>query len=454
MKSFSKLIKVVLATLFILCVFSLGKLVLRDSEYNYSKNNPILPPQLFLRSDKDIFVYKKSLLSTIDNSSNFGITLTSNVGSRKIIDIQEPTGLGVSSIDNPAMFVVQQSTASDKLVYKNVQIFKKDVSTLEGKSISVLGLGDSLFEGMSWESTPICMLSDALEEVGVTTRFIGTLGREDFINRKGEKQKINYEGHGAWRYRTFVGLESKFSSLNVIIPTDQTKSEWRLGVDGSTMNEIKANNPFLFPATKNDLNTYPEWCFHFVEENKSYNKSYKENSSLGNYHIFDPNRYFSLRNIEKPDVLIMAIGTNEWYLNMYGGFDVEKATSCFDFMITRFRQALPSTKIVVIPAQTMMVGRDKIWKEKYSKLCASIMLAAENKILSGDENLFVCPIYAQGSRFLAFDNFIDSVNNINEHNSTKEVLISQDVHYMYKNDDESNNDYVESLAACVVNIIE
>lgn len=423
-----------------------------ETVYNYKDNLPVLPSQIFLRSDKSVFLYKKSLLSSIKNAIEFGVLLSSNTDTRKVIDIQEPSALAFNTIDNPAKFIVQQATEFTKLVYKDVQVFKKDVSDLSGKTVKIMSLGDSLTEGLSWESTPVCMLADALESIGVTTQFIGTLAR-NFTNRQGQTVKLNYEGRGGWRYRTLVGLESQFVGLNQIIPVDQTKSEWMLGVDGSTMTEIKANNPFLYPATMEDLNNYPEWCFHFVEGNTVYNKNYAEDDTLGTYHIFDPERYFSLRNIEIPDIITIALGTNEWYVPYYGGFDLAKATACFNFIISRFRQALPNTKIVVIPAQTMMIGRDDVWKEQYSLLCSNVMKITEQKITEGDGNLFICPVYAQGSRSLAFNNTIGTADNISDYNSTKETEVSQDVHYLYV-EDESNSDYKEALTACIVNLID
>lgn len=424
-----------------------------EKKYNYKNNLPVLPPQIFLRSDKDVYLYKRSLLSTIKNATEFGISLSSIGGTRKVIDLQEPSALNFSSLNDTAKFIVQQDTELTKLVYKDVQVFKKDISEVDGKTVKIMSLGDSLTEGVSWKSTPVCMLSDALQSIGVTLQFVGTLAR-NYTNRQGQTVKLNYEGRGGWRYRTLVGLESQFVGLNQVIPADQTKSEWMLGVDGSTMNEIKANNPFLYPATSQDLENYPEWCFHFVTGNTTYNKSYAEDDTLETYYIFDPERYFTLRNVEKPDILTVAFGTNEWYTNYYGGFDLNKATNCFDFIVTRFRQASPGTKIIVIPAQPLMLGRDETWRTQYSILCSNIMRAVEQKIAAGDNKLFICPMYAQGSRFLAFDNTTGSPENISEYNSTKEVEVSQDIHYMYYHDDKSNNDYTESLAACVVNAID
>lgn len=424
---------------------------LEVGQYNYLENLPILPPQLFLRSDKPIFLYRKSMISSLANSQGFGVTLTSMGEKRKVIDIQEPTAIGYDDIDNVSTkFVVQQFNAINKMVYKDVKVYKVLVDTLIGKVVKIMSLGDSLSEGVGkWTGTPVCMLATILRALGIEVHFVGSLVRE--MMNKGVAEKISYEGRGGWRYPTLIGWESQFAGLNQIIPTDQTKSKWELGVDGASMNDIKINNPFLYPATAQDLIDYPEFCFHFVVGNTQLNKSYAEDKTLGTYHIFDPSRYFTLRNIEIPDILTMAFGTNEWYLNAYGGFNVDKATKSFEFIVRRFRQAAPDLKIIVIPAQPLMPGRDEQWRTQYSILCSSIMKAAESKIAAGDNKILVCPLYAQGSRFWSFDKFVGIPAELTTYNSVKEGVMDLNVHYNDNNDDESNNDHAEHLAACALN---
>lgn len=420
-------------------------------DYDYTLNNPIFFPQLFLRPDMPVYLHKTSLLSSHVNSPSFGVTLASMGNVHKEIDIQDPTPLNIDSIDTPARLIARQTNDLTKLVYKDIQVHKiEDISALQGKTVKLQFNGDSLYEGDgTWQGTPVCMAIQGLEELGITVKTIGSLSRY-IVDYRGERRKINYEGRGGFRYRSFVGLESKFAGLNQIIPADQTKSEWVLDVDGSTMNEIKANNTYLYPATPDDLAKYPEWCFHFVSGGNTYNKSYAEDKTLGTYHIFDPQRYYTLRNIEKPDILSVAFGTNEWYLGDYGGFDLEKIISCFEFMLMRYRQALPNANILITPAQVLMMGREKDWKEKYSILCSKVMMVCENKMKAGDNRLFVPPIYAQGSRFQAFNNLQGVPTNISVNNSTKISDINQDVHYLYKN----IRAYINSLLACMVNVID
>ena len=423
--------------------------------FNIMNNLPAIPPQLFLRSDKDIPLYKNSLFTKFDElykvNVNFKNTESARNG-RRIFEILEPTYFNIKDFNDSGQIFLQRTNDYSKLFFKDVKVFSKDVSTLSGKTVSVLSLGDSLTEGLEWKNTPVTMLATELEKLGVTTKFIGSLAR-NYINPNGSQTtKINYEGHGGWRYRTLVGLESQFAGLNVVIPSDANKSEWVLGVDGSSMNEIKANNAFLYPATEQDKEENPNFCFHFVTGNTSYNQSYSENQNLGDYVIFDPVRYFSERSIEIPDVVIIAFGTNEWYLDSYGGFDLEKATDCAEFIFKQFRKVSETMNIVVIPLNNLPTTRQEAWETAALPLCANVMRVVENMINSGDNHTFVCPIYAQGSRWLAYNDFTGTASNISATNSIKQRTMDNNVHMLYV-DDDSNKDYADSLTTCILNLI-
>ena len=421
--------------------------------FDYQSNEPVLPNQLFICSDKTTKLYKGSLftdyygkLAEVDTFL-IGETATG----RSAIQISEPANIKYNDFITNCKIVLSRQKDRDKLVYKDVQVFNKDTTTLNGKSVSVLSMGDSLTMGRYWSDTPVTMLADALEKYGVTTTFIGSLARE-WWNSHSVKVKVNYEGRGGWRYRTLVGLESTVAGENVIIPESQTKSEYLLGVDGETMNDLTVINTWLYPATPQDLLDNPEWCFHYVNGNLEYNKSYAEDSTLGDYIIFDPVRYFSLRNISIPDVVTIAFGTNEWYLNEYGGFDLQKATSCAEFIIKQLRKASASMKIVVIPLNNLPTTRDEAWKQSALPLCASVMKMVQGLIDAGDSNLFVCPIYAQGSRALAFNGTVGVAQDISLHNDVKVIGIDNNVHMLYE-DDESRSDYQDALANCIANLI-
>lgn len=409
---------------------------------------PVIPPQLFLLSSRSMPVYKGSILPNPDTASEITINIK-DAGSRKIVELTEPLNIANGDFGVQARVFLQRTRDKQNLYYKDVSVFHKDTSLLSGKTVKVMSLGDSLTEGQNWDDTPVTMLAEGLGAFGVSVEYIGTLQRT--YTNNGQPVIIRYEGRGGWRYRTLVGMESKFAGINVQIP-NETKSVWVEGVDG-TMDEIKSYNPFLYPATAQDLVDYPDFCFHFVVGSTVENKSYSEDPTLGDYLIFDPARYFTLRNITIPDVLTIAFGVNEWYIPAYGGFNLDKAASCAEFIIRRFRQVSATMKIVVIPANNFPITLQDIWEQSFLPLCSKVIKICDTKIAAGDSNLFVCPIYAQGSRWLAFDGTIGTATDVSTNNDLKKVQMSNNVHMLYTKD-ESNLDYRDSLVACVANIID
>lgn len=294
------------------------------------------------------------------------------------------------------------------------------------------------------------MLASALENMGVTVQFTGSLVRT-MTDSTGKSREVRYEGRGGWRYRTLVGLESRFAGINQVIPSE-TKSEWVLGVDGSTMNDIKKYNAWLFPATAEDLAKHPDFCFHFIEGNTEYNKSYADDPTLGSYWIFDPVRYFSRRGIEIPDIVTIAFGTNEWYIPDYGGFNLTDATRCARFIFEQFRKVSANLKIVVIPLNNFPISRQSDWETAAFPLCDSVMRQCEEMIAAGDNNLFICPIFAQGSRTLGFNGYTSPESYTADNHTLKEIGIDNNVHMLYESDD-SNYDYRDALTLCVANLL-
>lgn len=402
------------------------------SLYDYTENFPILPSDIFLDEQSTTSLYKNSLFSKFVGHLLPSVILQSN---NKVIDIQEPSNLNHDDLGSSARIVVNKQLQPGNIIYKDVIIHKFDSTTKSG-TLNWMSFGDSLTEGgAGFNSSPIYLLTELLSAKGVTVQGIGTLERTNgSITQR-------YEGRGGWRYRTFVGLESQFAGIDVLIPSP-TKNVWIEGVDGD-ITTIKSNNPFLYEATAQDKIDYPQWCFHFVSGSTTNNVTYAQNPSLGIYHIFDPSRYFSERGITIPDVISIALGTNEWYLGGYSGWDIDLISSCADWMITRFLEAVPTTtKILVIPCNNMPLTRETEWQTKASVLTSSVLKIVEAKKLT-HSNLFSLSIFAHGSRQLAY-NYLTGVTDLNAYNTVKVGEIDSDVHILNV-DDQGRFDYVKSL---------
>lgn len=407
------------------------------SLYDYNTNYPILPCDIFVDEAKPTPLFKNSLFQKYIGQELPSVKLISD---NKTFDIQDPAYINHSEIGDLARILIDKHLEPNNILYKDLNVYKFDSSSKSG-SISIMSLGDSLIEGGNgFATSPIYILTRQLKSLGITVSGIGTLQRTyGSVTQR-------YEGRGAWRYRTFVGLESKFASLNVVIPSPN-KNVWVEGVDGN-INTIKANNPYLYEATPQDLIDFPQWCFHFVTGATTNNVSYAENPSLGTYHIFSPNRYFSERSIDFPNVLTIALGTNEWYLGGFSGWDFPLITSCADWMIQRFLDAVPSTTaVIVIPCNNMPLTRETEWQEKASFLTSSVLKLIEEK-KSIYSNLYSLSIFAHGSRQLAYNKEL-SVTELSNNNTTKIAIVDSDVHVLNTND-EGRYDYIDALKTSIL----
>src|SRR5690606_16019828 len=114
----------------------------------------------------------------------------------------------------------------------------------------------------------------------------------------------------------------------------------------------------------------------------------------------------------------IALGTNEWYLGGFNGWDLPLISKSADFMITRLLQAVPNTtKLLVIPCNNMPLSRETEWQEKASILTSEVLKIVETKKLTYN-NIFSLSIFAHSSRQLAY-NASTGIANISENNSTK-----------------------------------
>lgn len=414
----------------------------RDSDkvYDYTNNYPILPSDIFINTNsisKGTAIYKSSLFQKFINNILPDIQLVSD---NVVMDLKDPSYIKSSDVGATARLLINKQLVDNTILYKDINIRKFDSATKTG-ILTWMSLGDSLTEGgAGFTSSPIFLITQKLATLGVTVQGTGAIQRTNGAITQ------RYEGRGGWRYRTFVGLEPKFSGLNQKIASP-TKNVWIEGTDG-TINDIKSFNPFLYEATAQDKIDYPQWCFNFVEGSNSENVSYAQNPSLGTYHIFSPARYFSERGITIPNVISIALGTNEWYLGGYSAWDLTKILNCAEWMITRFLSAVPTTtKLLIVPCNNMPLTREVEWQEKASILTSAILKIIENKKIT-NTNIFGLSIFAHGSRQMAYNLELTN-SNLSINNTTKLGIVDADVHILNTND-QGRYDYIQSLSDAVL----
>jgi hypothetical protein len=419
---------------FTLSTYPETRKTVRELDYNYNENFPVVPAHLFFRDDRPTKLYSDSMARRMKGAPKINL-----LSDGKMIDIGNPAVIKHTDVGTTGRLIVNKDTSLNQLLYKDIQIIKALLADKIGKTASVMYFGDSVVQGGDGlvYTSMTYLMQQVLAELSITQVPIGTLWRAEGVKN---------EGHGGWGYDTFTGLESKFAGVDVIIPSP-TQNHWTEGVDG-TIDEIKANNPFLYPASADDKINYPHMCFHFVPGNTGRNISYAQDPTLGDYVIFAPDRYFPERGITIPDICVISLGVNDWYL---GGFDVEKIYTTARFLIERLAAAMPDSKVIVIPARSIPTSLQPYWYLYESVISALVLKICEEAIAIGATNIYTLSVFAQTSRTVAYESISGGVP-MSGYNSTQVSDISTDVH-VYNENDECTEEFLDALTTAIICLI-
>lgn len=402
--------------------------------FDYKENEILIPSEIFTLKNESFSIFTSGMFRQYGKEKDVAISLNYTDGNhfytRKILEALE------ISNDVTGKFLVRQNDLYNRVLFKDVTIKTVDPSVVND-TISWMAIGDSLTEGNNGNDvSPYYQTKQLLASYGVIVNDFGTYHN----NNKGID--LEYEGRGGWRYRTFVGLESKFAGLDLNIPKDKNSN-----------NIQKNENPFLYKATSKDLKEFPEWCFNF-SKGDTYNVSYAENPYLDSYYIFNPEAYFEKRfNGNRPDIISIALGTNEWYVqqSIYNGFDLPKIKDCIDWMLTRLRAAAKSAKIIVIPYHQIGFVRKLDWEDYAFYLAEYTTKVVEDMRANGDSNIHTLPLYCLDDPYSVIRQ-INGSTNVSDVNSLQIGNNSNNVHIM----DYSGNNldvYTRSLTKCILNIL-
>lgn len=402
--------------------------------FDYEENELLLPSEIFTLKNEPFSIFTSGMFRQYGKEKDVAISLNYTDGNkfytRKILEALEV------SKDVTGKFLVRQNDLISKVLYKDVTIQAVDPSEVN-ETISWMAIGDSLTEGSSGNDvSPYYQAKQLLASYGVIVNDFGT------YHNSNKGIDLEYEGRGGWRYRTFVGLESKYAGLDLNIPTDKKSN-----------NIQKNENPFLYMASSKDLKEFPEWCFNFTKGD-TYNVSYEENPNLSSYYIFNPEAYFEKRfNGNRPDIISIALGTNEWYVqqSIYNGFDLPKIKKCIVWMLTRLRTAAQSAKIIVIPYHQIGFVRKLDWEDYGFDLAEYTTKIVEDMRASGDSNIHTLALFCLDDPFSVIRQ-INGNTNVSDQNGLQIGNSSNNVHIM----DYSGNNldvYKRSLTTCILNIL-
>lgn len=403
-------------------------------------DTPLVSNTLTFIDEQETPLYKKSMFKLLDSDNKYNVVLETTLPTGfKRTEIHNPTQLKASDIGTDTRIVFECDIESRKLVYKDITKIYKAVTTGKSGSLNLLMIADSIGQGNAGlPSMPLSMLKDYLLTLGVTVNGIGTYAM-DIGASTGTAPSSAYmgEGRGYWNYKTFVGKDNSPYGTPVSINLSDPYT-------------LKFENPFLRLATATDKTNNPTWCFTNKTENAvdTDGVSYATDPSQpsGNYYIFDAANYLSAHSVTTPDVITIALATNDWQES--GEINIDDEFLSFQIMYNQWRTALPTTPILIVPTQSLFPEDQPEWENEMFELAERIISYIEIT-QSTDTNLHQLPVFQNQSRFHTFKTLgvssdISATNNI-------QIANANDVHFLDK--ESARKSYIEVFESVILSLI-
>ncbi|RYF26600.1 MAG: hypothetical protein EOO42_01160 [Flavobacteriales bacterium] len=412
-------------------------------QYDNMPDRFMFPRSMFLFNDEKLPLYKKGLFRDFRAASRAKVSLltidqTVSSGDYRRLEVLEPVLLIGSEVGNLGTIIVEPDINPGTVILKRFQIYKILRNAKSGANITIMMFGDSLTQGNAGVITsPIYELKRrlALPAIGINATMVGSFNIEspDVAALGG-----NYmgEGRGYWQYKNFVGRNNK--------PYGQLITPKFTG-GGST----KFQNPFLRLANNTDKTAHPNWCFRNTGSQNEL--SYQEDADkTGNFYIFDYGNYLSVQGIQPPNIITIALGTNDWQEFTSGGvgsYAMGQSVEALEIMLTKMLEATPSTtKIIVVPANALSISRAE-WETYFFPLMETVTTMIEYKF--GADRVSLCAIYAHASRWGCYqattpETFLSGNNN------TVVTTRSNDVHALDIVNGEGMDAYMKALLPAIV----
>ncbi|MFD0768878.1 BppU family phage baseplate upper protein [Bacillus sp. CGMCC 1.60114] len=386
--------------------------------YDEVKNRLCLPSDMYFVEGETLPLYKGSIMPVISNEQSFRTTLI-NVDSTGLPNyryFQDHVILKPEELQSDFKVGVKPKIDTDNFYYKQINKHSVAKEKNVGKTFNVLGIGDSL---TNYDT--LSLLRQKLTEFGTKPTMVGT-----FSQVGGELG----EGRSSWQFSTFIGASNLIDSTLVITPSTSGKTTTR------------QQNPFLRLATSSDYSAHPDWCFRntgaFVE------KSYAQDTDkTGDFYIFDFASYLSNHSIAAPDVVTIALSTNDISLQAN---PIPNCRLGLEIMIKQIKAALPNVTIGIVPItpRANAAKSNALWRKSLDWLDVALKDIATYQGLYS--NIYVVPIWCHMSRDWSWNY---SNTDVSSTSSEQKATVTDTVHYGLS----GKMEYVKAMASWYMNVI-
>lgn len=288
-------------------------------------------------------------------------------------------------------------------------------------------------------------IGDSLTEVGMVAANVSNLGAHGAVATpvgtysSGYTEGLRGEGRGFWNYRSFIGKDNYSVDVG-----PHTRSP------GGKSNTGKFENPFLKLADAADKANHPTWCFRFtgVDREDSYADA---TDKTGNFYIFDFVWYMAQHSVPAPDVITIALSTNDINLDNSTYTKAERLQYMrlgLQVMVRQIKAALPNVAIGIIPApgwSSTAMG-DAVWQDETSAWIEQCQ--TDVRTLQGEfQRLYVVPVWP----FMSPDwtNPYDTAVPLSSVNRSQRRTIVDWVHF----DSVGRQQYAQVVGAWMANVL-
>ena len=384
--------------------------------YDAMDSRLILPDKMYFVKGEDLPIYMTSVIpepKTIQSIKPSIMYKTDSI-STDIDKFSDGYNLSSDKLKN-GFRIGYTNYMDDYLYYKDIESEYCDPSSVGFKNPVILHIGDSITNrDIAYRSSLF------LNKWGITPTYVGTMNNG---NKRGE-------GREGWTYTNFIGMSSIWNNNGSVINPD----------DSSETTDLNSN-PFLKIATYSDKINNPDICFAHdgVRTEISYSSA-SESDKSKTFYIFDIANYLSAHNVAKPDIITIALSTND--INSSNEY-LNQCLFSMNTMIDRVREQLPDVKIGIIPSPAWGYGHNN-FKNKTVKWIEECITSINSR---NDPNVFIIPIWCHMNREWGFN-----INNITISNSNNSMYgwLSDSIHP----NENGQQQYAKALSMCICNMLK
>jgi len=410
-----------------------GRLVPRPGvlPFNEAEHRLILPDDMYFWQHQPMVLFKARCFSTNDSKIMGQIQLWLDTKGTDLSDRYQCVGellkLNASQLGASFELGFRHDSVPAVRYLQPIARHMAAPDALGGKSFRYLAIGDSLTEvGM------VAANVANLAAHGAVATPVGTYA-------SGYTEGLRGEGRGFWNYRSFIGKDNYSADVGA-----HTRSP------GGKTDTGKFENPFLKLADANDKANHPTWCFRFTGVDREV--SYAEAADkTGNFYIFDFAWYMVQHSVPAPDVITIALSTNDINLDNSSYNKAERLQYMrlgLQVMVRQIKAALPNVTIGVIPApgwSSTAMG-DAVWQDETSAWIEQCQ--ADVRALQGEfQRLYVVPVWPFMSTDWAYP--YDTSVALSPVNRSQRRTIVDWVHF----DSVGRQQYVQVVGAWMANVL-